>query len=311
MPIQLQGITDPFSIGSVIGVENDDFLGFHSLVVKSSKNNELAQLFVFVADDGSTFFAIEAHTARFQSILAQEEDHIDGMATWTLTLENPIVYKIYQGLLTLRKVMSTEVFPIHGKRPRTPPIMAAKGTRWGKPTVLFSKGKTDNGLVPRSAFVDQALHTDYQPEVANRNAELRGKPVPYSIIVNCSTEDAIILGCGLSPLQVIGHKRFTRKPFYEDLPDPVPISIPTGCMVAFRGDFVHGGTSYSRNHTRLFMGLHLIDDANAVNSTCLEENEKHPPRNIKGVSSRDTGSTSLPKRLPKASEMRKKRKASD
>jgi hypothetical protein len=26
-------------------------------------------------------------------------------------------------------------------------------------------------------------------------------------------------------------------------------------MVAFRGDFVHGGTSYARHHTRLFMGL--------------------------------------------------------
>ncbi len=88
--------------------------------------------------------------------------------------------------------------------------------------------------------------------------------------------------------------RLTRKPVYGDLPDPVPISIPTGCMVAFRGDFVHGGTSYSRNHTRLFTGLHLIDDANAVNSSCLEEDAKHPPSTIKGVSSRDTGSTSRP-----------------
>ena len=75
--------------------------------MKASKNNELAQLFDFVADDGSTFVAIEAHTARFQNILAQEEDHTDGMARWTLTLENPIVSKIYQGLLTVRKVLST------------------------------------------------------------------------------------------------------------------------------------------------------------------------------------------------------------
>ena len=309
-PIQLQGITDPLPIGSVIGVEYDEFISFHSLVEKASKNNELAQLFEFVAEDGSTFVANEAHTARFQNILAQEEDHIDGMAaTRILTLENPIVSKIYQGLVKLRNIFSTEVYPIPGKRQRTPPIMAAKGTRWGNPTVLFSKGKNDNRSVPRSAFVDQALHCDYQPEVANRNANLRGKPVPFSIIVNCSAEDAIILGCGLSPLEVIGHKRFTRKPLYEDLPDPVPISIPTGCMVAFRGDFVHAGTCYSRNHTRLFMGLHLIDDSNAVNSTCLEEDEKHLPRNIMGVSSRDPGSTSLPKRLPKASGMRKKRKA--
>ncbi len=78
-PIQLQGITDPFPIGSVIGVEYGDFLSFHSLVVKASKNIELVQLFDFFADNGSTFVAIEAHIARFQTILAQEEDHIDGM----------------------------------------------------------------------------------------------------------------------------------------------------------------------------------------------------------------------------------------
>ena len=76
--------------------------------VFASKNNELAQLFDFVANDGSTFVAIEAHTARFQTILAQEEDHIDGMAaTRKIRLENPIVSKIYQGLLKLRNILST------------------------------------------------------------------------------------------------------------------------------------------------------------------------------------------------------------
>ena len=48
-------------------------------------------------------------------------------------------------------------------------------------------------------------------------------------------------------------------------------------MVVFsRDDFVHGGTLYARYQTRLFMGLHLIDDVNAVDSNCLEERKKPP-----------------------------------
>jgi hypothetical protein len=104
------------------------------------------------------------------------------------------------------------------------------------------QGEKDKTLVPRSAFTHQALHCDFQPHAANKNAKTRGKPVLYSIIVNCSPEDAIIHGCGLSPLEFIAHKRYTRTPMYEDLPPVVPISIPVGCMVAFRGDYVHDGT---------------------------------------------------------------------
>jgi hypothetical protein len=77
--------------------------------MKASKNNELAQLFDFIANDGSTFVAIEAHTALFQTYLAQGEDHTDGIATRTLTLEDPIVSKIYQGLLKLRKNVNRSV----------------------------------------------------------------------------------------------------------------------------------------------------------------------------------------------------------
>ena len=65
---------------------------------------------------------------------------------------------------------------------------------------------------------------------------------------------------------------------YEDLPVPVNISIPTGSMVVFRGDYVHGGTSYKKNHTRIFMGLHL--DGKAVNTTSIQEEEKLPPCDI-------------------------------
>ena len=60
-----------------------------------------------------------------------------------------------------------------------------------------------------------------------------------------SPEDAIIRGCGLCNLEVIGLTP-AGQPMYEDLPVPVNISIPTGSMVVFRGDYVHGGTSYKK-----------------------------------------------------------------
>ena len=66
---------------------------------------------------------------------------------------------------------------------------------------------------------------------------------------------------------------------WDDLPDPVPIRIPTGSMVAFRGDYVHGGTFYDRNHTRVFMGLTMIQDVD-INTTHLEETIKFPPSDI-------------------------------
>ena len=57
-----------------------------------------------------------------------------------------------------------------------------------------------------------------------------------------SQEDAIIRGCGLCNLEVIDMTP-AGQPMCEDLPVPINISIPTGSMVVFRGDFVHGGTS--------------------------------------------------------------------
>ena len=188
--------------------------------------------------------------------------------------------------------------------------MGSKATKWGHPTVLFSKGKKNNKYIPPGAFTNQALHCDFQPEVANANAKRRGKPVPYSIIVNCSPDDAIIFGCGLSPRsEVIAMTRHTRENVYADLPDPVPIIIPTGCMVAFRGDYVHGGSSYARNHTRLFMGLQLMDDVHAVNTTFLHEHAKHPPSNIIGEpipgALRDTGIDSRPDGVCESSKTRK------
>jgi hypothetical protein len=51
-------------------------------------------------------------------------------------------------------------------------------------------------------------------------------------------------------------------------------------MVAFRGDYVHGGAFYDRNHTRIFMGLTLADDLD-INTTHLEGNKNTTPPEIK------------------------------
>jgi hypothetical protein len=226
-------------------------------------------------------------------------------------------------VLSLRKIRTSEVYAIKCSitktviRPRIPPTLASKGTRWGQPTVLFLKGKKDKTSVPRSAFTHQALHCDFQPHAANKNVKTRVKPVPYSIIVNCSPEDAIIRGCGLSPLEIIAHKRDTRAPMYNDLPPAVPISIPVGCVVAFRGDYVHGGTCYDHHHTRIFMGLHILNGVQGVNTAFVEEDAKHPPSDIqeegKGpiptkASLPDTESTSRRVRLPSGEAVRRKKR---
>jgi hypothetical protein len=54
-------------------------------------------------------------------------------------------------------------------------------------------------------------------------------------------------------------------------------------MVAFRGDYVHGGAFYDRNHTRIFMGLTLAEDLD-INTTHLEVNNKNtaPPEIKRG-----------------------------
>jgi len=51
-------------------------------------------------------------------------------------------------------------------------------------------------------------------------------------------------------------------------------------MVAFRGDYIHGGTFYDFNHTRIFMGLTMIEDVD-INATHLEGTKKTPPSGIK------------------------------
>ena len=51
-------------------------------------------------------------------------------------------------------------------------------------------------------------------------------------------------------------------------------------MVAFRGDYVHGGTFYDLNHTRIFLGLTMTEDVD-IDTTHLEDTKKTPPSDIK------------------------------
>ncbi len=52
-------------------------------------------------------------------------------------------------------------------------------------------------------------------------------------------------------------------------------------MVAFGGDYAHGGTLYDSNHTRIFMGLTMVEDLD-INTTHLEGETKTPPSDVKG-----------------------------
>ncbi len=134
----------------------------------------------------------------------------------TLSLSNFIVNLVYRSLLKLQKILTSEVCPKEGVRSRVAHDMGRTNTRWGEPTVLYSKGgkEIDNMSMPRSAFTNQALHGDFNPKIANANARKRRngtpvKPVPYSVIINCSPEDAIIRGAGLSCMETIGIDEFT------------------------------------------------------------------------------------------------------
>ncbi len=79
----------------------------------AAKIKQLSKFFDFVSKDGSTFRAIGDHTSRFQVELAQEEDHVEGdVDTRVLSLKNPVVSKVYNGLPFLRKIFTTKVYAI-------------------------------------------------------------------------------------------------------------------------------------------------------------------------------------------------------
>ena len=76
--------------------------------MNAAKRKQVSKLFDFVGKNGSTFRAIGGHAARFQVEFAPEEDHVEGDAnTRVLSLKNPVVNKVYNGLLLLRKIFTT------------------------------------------------------------------------------------------------------------------------------------------------------------------------------------------------------------
>ncbi len=75
--------------------------------------------------------------------------------------------------------------------------------------ILEGAKEIDNVSMLRSAFTNKALHCDFNPKITNANARKRRngtpmKPVPYSVIINCSHANAIIRGAGLSCMEAIG-----------------------------------------------------------------------------------------------------------
>ncbi len=77
-------------------------------------------------------------------------------------------------------------------------------------------------------------------------------------------------------------------------------------MVAFRGDYVHGGTFYDLNHTRIFLGLKMTEDVD-INTTHLEDTKKTLPSDIKREG--DNAEVGVARSREKAVTGKKKRKA--
>jgi hypothetical protein len=120
--------------------------------VEAAQKQELTKLFDYVDVEGGTFAARADHTARFKSYLT--EGDVNGEVR-TLSLSNGIVDLVYKGLLKLQKMLTSEVCPKEGVRSRIAHAMGRTYTRWGEPTVIYSKGakEIDKMSMPRSTFI--------------------------------------------------------------------------------------------------------------------------------------------------------------
>ena len=105
-----------------------------------------------------------------------------------------------------------------GRSSRTALAMGRTNTRCGEPTVIYAKGakEIDKTSMPRSAFTNQALHCYFNPKITYANARNRRngtpiRPVPHSVIIHFSPEDAIIRGAGLSSIEAIGIDESTEE----------------------------------------------------------------------------------------------------
>ncbi len=147
-------------------------------------------MFDYFDVERGTLVARADHAARFQSYLT--EGDFNGEVR-TLSPSNGIVNLVYKGLLKLQKILTREVCPKREVCSRTAPTMGRTNTRRGRgAAVLYSKGakEIDNMLMLRSAFINQALHYDFNPKITNSNARQRRKlgrtpikSVPYSVMM--------------------------------------------------------------------------------------------------------------------------------
>ena len=274
---RLQGISDPLDVLDIMGLTVEDLGEFHNVVAAADEKGALLKLFDFLEEvGGSTFQAADSHTARWQCYLHISSNSNDT----TLDPDIPVVKKLKKGLLTLQRVLSTpDTKVVGGKIKRLGPPLGGSGVDWTDPTVLWSRGKLEkaNKNMPPESFVPQLYHSDDHAASTKAAFDLwRGNttvpcgPVPYSVIINSTPGSiAVIKGCGLSHALPDGYH-------YDKECNHIDVEIKCGEMVAFRGDYVHAGSWYERNNTRIHLNLRRKDDTVNTNETHVEEQKVAP-----------------------------------
>ena len=274
-----RGLADPIDVLDIMGLTPSDLGRFHELTVQADRpDGGLVKVFDFLASEGgATFVAADSHTARWQYYLHTGKNSVAS----PLDPENPVVVKVRDGLLELQKALR-KADTVDGKSQVSP--LGASGVTFTDPTVLYSRGQEEkaNKKMPKECFVNQLWHTDHKADATARAASRSRKSaavpcgaVPYSVLINCTPNTiAIIKGCGLSGDLPENYE-------HDDPNNHVDIAFKCGEMIAFRGDYVHGGSFYEWNHTRIHLNLHRKEWARQddVNSTHVES-QKVAPDNI-------------------------------
>ena len=276
----LRGISKPYDVLEIMGVSAEDLGEFHNLMVAADNDpgGALVKLFDYVKEEGgSTFIAAASHTARWQCFLPLWS-YIPGSA---LDGDNAVVKKVKQGLIYLQQVLCKSD-TVDGKR-RGPPIGGPR-VSWTDPAILYSRGKKEeaNKNMPKECFVQQAFHTDHDAEATKKafdtrreNATVPTAPVPYSVIINCTPGSVAIIK-GLGPEHKFPDRDDLTVKFCKKSTD---VKLKCGEMVVFRGDYVHAGSFYDLNNTRIHLNLQPTSAMNLDNTTHIIE-QKVAPDNI-------------------------------
>ena len=278
-PIQYRGISDPYQVATIMGLTIEEIGEFHRLAEQADDDNKLLKLFDYLEkEDGGTFAAHNNHTARWQCYL---NTGIDASGSG-FDMTNPLVEKVMKGLFALQTALLKADCVKNkesGKRVRMPVPMGGSGVAFTAPTVLYSRGKEEraNKDMPQECFTVQAYHTDHDAEAVKKafggdgvtyHPRARRTKVAYSVIINFTPgSTAVIKGCGLSHELEDGvdHERHA-----------VDIKLGCGEMVVFRGDYVHAGSWYERNNTRVHLNLFAKDKVLEVNATHIDEQKVAP-----------------------------------